>query len=107
MRCPLMRHLGADRGNDNPEQENATMEPKTKRYAFQIRGFFNVNADCIPLPAEDGDIVAFRLPNGRVVELVAALQFEDGEQISYSTEMEKIGFDLDEYDNPTFSEFDG
>jgi predicted butyrate kinase (DUF1464 family) len=74
----------------------------TNEYTFEIRGGFNINKSNTGVRAADGNVVGFRLPDGRTVRLIAALEVEssDGTTFDYITsdkEMEDLGFGCLDY----------
>lgn len=78
-------------------------------YEFTIRGCFgNVSQKNIEIVDASGNVVGFQLPDGRMAQLVMALEVvsADGTKAEYVTkeeEMEKLGFDILEYASLTFN----
>lgn len=60
-----------------------------------------------PTKAADGEVVSYKLKDGRRVRLVAALEIEsaDGTKCTYAStdaEMRKVGFEIESYDQTDF-----
>ena len=71
---------------------------KTKVYRFKATGGFDVNQKFKEIPSCVNGIMAFKLPDGRSVSLVIALEVEakDGHDFKYITsesEMAELGFE--------------
>jgi len=81
-------------------------------YNFTIKGQFGeVDHKLVEVVDDVGNVVGFHLPDGRMVQLVMALEVVnlEGDKFEYITEekeMENLGLSLLNYDNMTFTEED-
>jgi hypothetical protein len=74
------------------------MQDDTQLYLFEVTGGFDVKTDLIPEESAVGNISKFRLPDGRAVQLIVALEIEIDDGISYEyvtseKEMAELGFE--------------
>ena len=72
------------------------MRTKTKVYRFRATGGFDVNKKFKEIPSCVNGIMAFKLPDGRSVSLVIALEVEAKGNFKYITsesEMAELGFE--------------
>jgi len=79
-------------------EEMEEMEDPTKRYGFDVIGGFSVRNELEPDYTYYGNINGFKLPDGRIIRLVAALEIEsvDGASYEYVTsekEMAELGME--------------
>jgi len=76
----------------------------TNAYEFKIKGVFgNVDPSYQPVFDADGNTTGFKLPDGRLVQLVAALEVisadeTKAEYVTSEAGMSDLGFDVLEYD---------
>lgn len=80
----------------------------TKPYLFDIRGSFDIDDQLIPKFSVDGTVMGFKLPNGKVAELIVALVVEDAEgneeYVTSDQQMRDMGFDNLDYSWADFIE---
>lgn len=74
---------------------------------FTVTGGFNIDLKLKPETDAQGNVVAYRLPDGRKVALVVALEVCNKEETEYSyvtlePEMDKLGFGCLDYDRLEF-----
>jgi len=87
------------------------MMENTKRFGFTVTGGFDVRNDLTVEPNAIGSIRGFRLPDGRVVLPMVALEIEidEGERYEYVTsekEMAALGMEGLDYAYLEFEEID-
>jgi hypothetical protein len=81
----------------------------TNAYEFKIKGVFgNVDPKYVPVLDADGSVTGFQLPDGRLVQLVAALEVisadeTKAEYVTSEAGMTDLGFDVLEYDGLVFN----
>ena len=94
----------------NMKKTNIKKKPiKEKNYLFTLTGGWTVVGNMKEELAADGSVYGFKLPDGRVVQLVVALEVEDKKGYTYVTsekEFEKLGFESLDYDRMDFMESD-
>jgi len=81
----------------------------TERFDFEVTGGFSIRDDLKPELSPIGNIMRFKLPDGRFASLVVALEImpEDESSTSYITselEMDKLGFEGLDYKELRFVE---
>ena len=82
---------------------------KEKNYLFTLTGGWTLVGNMKEELAADGSVYGFKLPDGRVVQLVVALEVEDKNGYTYVTsekEFEKLGFESLDYGRMDFTESD-
>lgn len=84
----------------------------TKVYKFKATGGFDINKKFREIPSCSGDVCGFELPDGRVVQIVIALEVasKDGNSYKYITSektMAELGFEGLDYDKLIFEEGEG
>jgi hypothetical protein len=86
---------------------------KTKVYLFDVTGGFNVRDELKPEVSHIGNLTKFRLPDGRAVSLIVALEIESADETKYEyvtseREMAELGFEGLDYNklqfHPPFTE---
>jgi len=83
---------------------------ETNIYHFEVTGGFNVKNDLKPeLSTHTGNLTRFKLPDGKYVSLIVALEVMDSDEgdISYitsETEMNNLGFEGLDYKELRFLE---
>lgn len=85
------------------------MDDPTEVYQFEVTGGFDVRSDLVPETSHIGNIMRFKLPDGRYASLVVALEImpEDESSTSYVTseaEMHELGFEGLDYKELRFIE---
>lgn len=76
-------------------------------YKFEVTGGFDVKKGLKPIKPFD-DIVAFKLPDGRSVRLIVALEIEskagdmDYKYVTSENEMAELGFECLDYADARF-----
>lgn len=85
------------------------MARKDKTYHFTATGGWTIDSKLKPETDHAGNVVAFRLPDGRKAQLVVALEVESKDETDYKyivseRDMEKIGFSCLDYDRLEFCE---
>ena len=83
------------------------IEKETETYLFEVTGGFEVRKDLKPEKSAYGDVIKFRLPDGRAAQLIVALEIEIDDGIGYeyivdSREMTKLGLECLDYDHLHF-----
>lgn len=81
----------------------------TKEYVFTATGGWDVDSKLKPLYDASGNVVGFKLPDGREAQLVIALEVLDPKKGSYSyvtseKQMDKLGFSCLDYSRLEFTE---
>ena len=81
----------------------------TKKYQFEATGGFDVSKLLKPETSALGNIVRFKLPDGRCAQLVVALEIEsnggeDYEIVTSEGEMHALGFGGLDYDELRFTD---
>ena len=83
---------------------------KEKTYLFAVTGGWTIVGNMKEQLAADGSVCGFKLPDGRVVQLVVALEVEDKNgdytYVVGDKEMEKLGFESLDYERADFIESD-
>ena len=85
------------------------MDDPTKVFQFEVTGGFDVHKDLIPETSAMGNIIRFKLPDGRYASLIVALEImpETEDSSTYITserEMHDLGFEGLDYKNLRFIE---
>lgn len=80
---------------------------KTREVRFEVTGGVDVPADCQEVRSAFGEVVGFRLPDGRTVRLQVALEVEapggtDYRAVVGQRGMEAMGFTCLEYADARF-----
>ena len=83
------------------------MPDKFKVHQFEVTGGFDVDAALKPELSVNGEVIAFKRPDGSTVWPVLALEVEpaDGSKNKYiisEQEMRELGFSFLEYENAHF-----
>ena len=92
-----------------PKKSKAVRE--TQNYKFELTGGFSVDKNFTPELSYNGGIMSFALPDGRVVQLIVALEIEEANgrhhrQITSQHEMDELGFECLDYENVQFIEME-
>lgn len=79
----------------------------TNEYKFVAEGGYDIDSNLTPEANAFGEVVGFKLPDGRSVRLVIALEVSDeyGDDFKYVTseqEMSELGFDCLDYERLNF-----
>lgn len=73
----------------------------SNQYKFFCSGDFSVDANLDRIYDSVGNVVGFKLPDGRVVKLVISLEVESDDNLYYITnedKMDELGLGLNDYD---------
>lgn len=73
----------------------------SNQYKFFCSGDFSVDADLDRIYDSVGNVVGFKLPDGRVVRLVISLEVESNDSYNYvsdESDMGELGLFLNDYD---------
>lgn len=86
-----------------------TTKNKDKEYVFTATGGWTINSDLIPVYDAFNQVVGFQLPDGRLAQLVIALEIVDEKTDSFKyitseKQMERLGFCCLDYDRLVFEE---
>jgi hypothetical protein len=91
-------------------QDIKMKKTKEKNYLFTLTGGWTIVGNMKEQLSCDGSVYGFKLPDGRVVQLVVALEVEDKNgdytYVTSEKEMEKLGFESLDYDRMDFTEPD-
>lgn len=71
------------------------------KYKFTCSGDFDVDVNLDRIYDSVGNVVGFKLPDGREVRLVIALEVDNEDNYDYITsesDMDELGFNLTDYD---------
>ena len=102
---------GCDLVEGNTQSKNETKKPAIEEereiYLFEVTGGFDVRKDLKPELSAYGDVIKFRLPDGKAAQLIVALEIEidDGMSYEYVTsekEMSKLGLEGLDYNQLRF-----
>ena len=73
---------------------------------FEVKGGFDISKKIKPFKGANGDIIGYILPDGRIVQLVVALEIEDLDSnfkyIVNQDAMQSLGFENLDYSELTF-----
>ena len=79
--------------------------PESISTEFAVTGCFAVDPALVPVLCAMGTVVGYRLPDGRVVRLVVAVEIEEAGKFTYTAieaDMDKLGLGCLDYTDTYF-----
>lgn len=81
---------------------------KTTEVKFEVKGGFDIANNLVPQTASNGEVIGYKLPDGRIARLVIALEIENPkcvspiEYVTFDSQMATLGFANLDYEHLTF-----